>query len=259
MDFGDIGMRQPTDSDMLNHRITTSRFSSRPLYLQARDALAERIAAGEWKPMTAIPNEADLAREFGVSPGTMRKALDMLEAERLLTRRQGRGTFVNDQSSAELAVRYNALRSRDGKHVSEEVELLSLAEQPVGAAEAQRLRLRSHEKVHHIRRLRCVDGKPFVLEDVAMPAALFPGLSGEKAPSHRIVVLAQQYGILLGKGEERVTIAPASAEQASLLAVAPATPLLVLDRLVCTLDGRPAEWRLGYCNLGNRHYRAEFQ
>jgi GntR family transcriptional regulator len=94
-------MKQPADSDMLNHRITPSRFSSRPLYLQARDAMAERIAAGEYKPLTPIPNEADLAREFGVSPGTMSKALDMLEAERLLTRRQGRGTFVNDQSSAE--------------------------------------------------------------------------------------------------------------------------------------------------------------
>jgi len=78
---------------MLNSRIITSRFSTRPLYLQVRDALGERIAGGEWKPSTAIPNEGDLARQFGVSPGTMRKALDLLEAERLLTRRQGRGNL----------------------------------------------------------------------------------------------------------------------------------------------------------------------
>jgi GntR family transcriptional regulator len=68
----------------------TSHFSTRPLYLQLRDALAERVAAGEWKPGTAIPNESDLAREFGVSAGTMRKALDLLEDEHLVTRRQGR-------------------------------------------------------------------------------------------------------------------------------------------------------------------------
>ena len=54
--------------------------------------------SGEWKPGSAIPNESDLAREFGVSAGTMRKALDLMEGEHLLTRRQGRGTFVNDQS-----------------------------------------------------------------------------------------------------------------------------------------------------------------
>ena len=56
---------------MLNSRIMTSRFSTRPLYLQVRDALGERIAGGEWKPSTAIPNEGDLARQFGVSPGTI--------------------------------------------------------------------------------------------------------------------------------------------------------------------------------------------
>jgi GntR family transcriptional regulator len=39
--------------------LPTTRFSTRPLYLQLRDALAERIAHGEWKPGTAIPNESD--------------------------------------------------------------------------------------------------------------------------------------------------------------------------------------------------------
>ena len=125
---------------MLNSRIMTSRFSTRPLYLQVRDALGERIAGGEWKPSTAIPNEGDLARQFGVSPGTMRKALDLLEAERLLTRRQGRGTFVNDQSSEELAVRYSNIRGKDGAHVAGEVELLDIAEAAVSEAECMRLR-----------------------------------------------------------------------------------------------------------------------
>ena len=83
---------------------------SRPLYLQARDAVAKRIAAGEWKPGAVLPNEADLAQEFSVSPGTMRKALDLLKSERLLIRRQGRGTFVNDPASEDRIVRHCNLR-----------------------------------------------------------------------------------------------------------------------------------------------------
>jgi GntR family transcriptional regulator len=70
------------------------RLFTQPLYLQLRDALAARMVRGEWKVGTAIPSEDDLAREFGVSKGTMRKALDLLEGESLLIRRQGRGTFV---------------------------------------------------------------------------------------------------------------------------------------------------------------------
>ena len=216
---------------MLNSRIMTSRFSTRPFYLQVRDALAERIAGGEWKPGTAIPNESDLAREFGVSPGTMRKALDLLEAEHLLTRRQGRGTFVNDQASEELAVRYSNIRGGGGERIGGDVQLLSIAEGPVSESECMRLRVRMHERVHRIRRLRLSEGRPYMLEEVVMPAALFPGLS-EQVPSHRIVVLAQQFGVLLGKGEERITIASASPDVARALRVEPATPILNLDRVV---------------------------
>ena len=97
-----------------NRLVSPSKFSTRPLYLQVRDALATRIAGGEWKPNAAIPNESDLAREFGVSSGTMRKALDLMEGERLLTRRQGRGTFVNDQSSEELAERFSNIHATGG-------------------------------------------------------------------------------------------------------------------------------------------------
>ena len=75
------------------------RFSIQPLYLQLRDALAERIASGEWKSGDIIPNEVDLARELGVSQGTVRRSLDLLESEHVVTRRQGRGTFVNDPGS----------------------------------------------------------------------------------------------------------------------------------------------------------------
>ena len=244
---------------MLNSRITTSRFSTRPLYLQVRDALAERIASAEWKPSAVIPNEGDLAREFGVSSGTMRKALDLLEAERLLTRRQGRGTFVNDQASAELAVRYSNIRALDGEHVGGEVHVLDVAEAAVTEVECARLHLRTHERVHRIRRLRLSEGEPYMIEEVAMPTALFPGLPESGALSHRIVILAQQFGILLGKGEERITIGSASPEVAKTLQVEPAAPVLVLDRLVCTLDGRPAEWRLGQCHIADKHYLAEFK
>jgi GntR family transcriptional regulator len=115
-----------------------------------------------------------------------------------------------------------------------------------------------HEQVLRIRRVRLSEGKPFMLEHVAMPAALFPGLAQGASFSHRIVILAQHYGILLGKGEERVTLAAASEEVANALQLAVATPLLVLDRTVHNLQGRPIEWRLGHCEMSNRYYLAEF-
>ena len=243
---------------MLSNEMPSShRFSTRALYLQVRDALARRISSGEWKPGNAIPNESDLAREFGVSSGTMRKALDLMEAERLLTRRQGRGTFVNDQSSDELTVRYSNVRAPDGERIVGEVMATEATEGTANEAECVRLRLRAHERVYRVRRLRSYQGQAFMLEDVAMPASLFAGLDIKGVFSHRIVVLAQQFGILLGKAEERVSIGAASPVAAEALGIGAGTPIMVLDRLVMNLDGRPVEWRKGQVHLGDRHYLAE--
>ncbi|HEX5959542.1 MAG TPA: GntR family transcriptional regulator [Hyphomicrobiaceae bacterium] len=240
-----------------NRMIGAGRFSTRPLYLQVRDALASRIAMGEWKPNAAIPNEGDLAREFGVSSGTMRKALDLMEGERLLTRRQGRGTFVNDQSSDELAVRYSNIRTADGEHITGEIKVLSITQASASAGECARLRLRSEDRVWRIQRLRLDKGEPFMLEEVAMPAALFPDLDEQKDLPARIVVLAQQYGILLGKGEERVSIGAASASVAETLGMKAGEPILTLDRLVYDLGGKAVEWRLGMGNFSGKYYLAE--
>lgn len=243
---------------MLNNRmIGATRFSTRPLYLQVRDALAARIAMGEWKPNTAIPNEGDLAREFGVSSGTMRKALDMMEGERLLTRRQGRGTFVNDQASDELAERYSNIRTADGERVTGEATLVKVTQGPANPAECGRLRLRADERVWRIARVLTHRGEPFMVEEVSMPAALFPALDEQKEFPNRIVVLAQQFGILLGKSEERVSMGTAAAAVAGALNLEEGAPILILDRLVYALDGRPVEWRVGQGDFAGKYYQAE--
>jgi GntR family transcriptional regulator len=242
---------------LTDRMISSSRFSNRPLYLQLRDALAERIASGEWKPTAAISNESDLAREFGVSAGTMRKALDLMEAERLLTRRQGRGTFVNDQSSDELATRFSNIRGPDGKRVCGQVKSAEISEGPASEMECTRLRLHPEDRVHRIQRVRHHKGQVFLVEDVSLPAALFPGLAEKKAVTDRIIVLAQEYGILLGKAEERVSLSGAPPAVAQKLGIATDSPVMVLNRLVLALDGRPIEWRLGWCHLADRYYMAE--
>ncbi|PRD42844.1 GntR family transcriptional regulator [Phyllobacterium phragmitis] len=251
-------MREASEIYALNNELPTSRFSNRPLYLQVRDAIAQRIATGEWKPHAAIPNETDLAREFGVSPGTMRKALDLAETERLVTRRQGRGTFVNDQSSEEYAARYSNIRSRDGKRVDGDVEVLGIYETTVSEADGMRLRLRARERVHHIQRLWSANGKPYMLEDVVLSAKLFPGLAGHDKASQRLAVLAQQFGVLLGRSDERITINSAAPDVASTLQVEAGTTIMWLDRVIYTLQGVPAEWRLGQCLVEEgRYYMAQ--
>ena len=101
------------------------KFSIEPLYVQVRNLLAQRLASGVWPPGSALPNEMELARELGVSSGTVRKALDSLESDRLVVRRQGRGTFVVDQASGDVAARFSNIRNGEGRRIGGDMELLT--------------------------------------------------------------------------------------------------------------------------------------
>src|ERR1044072_9267940 len=104
-----------------------NRLNQKGLHAQVHADIARRIAEGEWGPGAMLASEIDLARELSVSPGTVRKALDLLESERLVTRRQGRGTFVNDLSSQQETIRFSHFHTAAGTRIGGVIELRDLA------------------------------------------------------------------------------------------------------------------------------------
>src|SRR5262249_18446191 len=129
-------------------------FANRPLYLQVRDALAERIARRDLLPGASIPSEVDLAREIGVSAGTVRKALQLMETDRLIVRRQGRGTFVSDPTSGELAGRYMMLHGPDGDRICGQVKSSQVVRVTASTVERARLQLSDGDEVYRVTRVR---------------------------------------------------------------------------------------------------------
>jgi GntR family transcriptional regulator len=232
-------------------------FSRRPLYLQLCDVMADRIATKAWRPGSALPNEADLGREFGVSPGTARKALERLEQTGLITRRQGRGSFVCDLTSGEILDRFATIRMPDGGSAVAKVRLAEIELAAATAQECTRLWLTAGDPVCRIRRVLLDGDVPFMIERASMPAALFPGLERRSNFPDGVTVLARQFGILLGKGSERIVTERATADVSEVLGVAEGALLIVLDRVILTLDGRPVEWRMGWCNLTGKYYQAQ--
>ena len=233
------------------------RFSTRPLYLQVKDMLVQRIIGGTWKPGAAIPNEIELSRELGISVGTVRKALDEMEGERLILRRQGRGTFVIDQTSDECANRFSNIRDAEGSRISGDIQRCELISTSANEDEARMLNLIAGDPVFRINRVRTNKGAPFMVEQSTMPQSGFAGLTQEAALAPSIVVLAQNYRILLTRAEEKVSVTTASIDVAANLKVAEGTPLLKLDRVIFAIDGRPIEWRIGRCYLRDNAYLAE--
>ena len=75
--------------------VTIDHQAAEPLWQQLADVLRGKIESGELPAGRVIPSEATLSQEYGLSRGTVVKALDALERDGLVRRVQGRGTFVS--------------------------------------------------------------------------------------------------------------------------------------------------------------------
>ena len=113
----------------------------RPLYAQVRELMIGRMVQGVWKPGAVLPSEVQLAAEFGVSQGTVRKALDALAAENLVIRRQGRGTFVAEHDAERALFHFFHLVGEDGSRQLPGATLLSCRAGKASRDEAARLEL----------------------------------------------------------------------------------------------------------------------
>ena len=229
------------------------KHSTRPLYLQVRDYLAQQIARGGFKPGALLPNELEFAEQLGVSLGTLRRGLETLEKERLVTRRQGSGTYVRDHALGAQPPIDN-IRTKAGEWIPFTVELLDVEGGPASLEELERLALRESERVVRCRQIRYFHG-PFMVEEIVLAQQRFSAFSREQLTSpYQLPALAQKHGVLLGVASECVEIVNATAEVASLLRLKPGTPLLKLDRIHCSLGREPLEWRQGFCELTSVKY-----
>ena len=93
-------------------------------------------------------------------------------------------------------------------------------------------------------------------EETALPVALFPGLHERGEVREDIGVLAREYGILLGRAEERISLDVPSAAVAARLGVASGARVMALDRVIFMLAGPPVEWRIVHCHLPGGYYLA---
>jgi len=95
-----------------------------PLYREVKRSIMDALMRGEWKPGEAIPAERRLSGLYGISIGTVRKAIDELCAENILIRQQGRGTYVASHNRDRLLFYFFHIVPENGSKIYPEVELL---------------------------------------------------------------------------------------------------------------------------------------
>ena len=126
--------------------------SRNPLYLQLAQAIEKEIAKGRWPLNKAIPSETQLATDFGVSVGTVRKALDILSDRGRLVKKQGSGTYAKSYADAGFWNRFQRYQYADGRITHFKGTVVLFETVPAPAPVARILGLTEGDRVIHVAR-----------------------------------------------------------------------------------------------------------
>ncbi len=211
-----------------------------PKYRQLLQLLRTRILAGKLPPGARLPTEDELMRTYGVARGTVRRALEQLEAEGLIVTTQGRGSCVSTRHPSAMPFRFTSPEQPgDFRVLAREVI-------PAPAGVAERLALPPGEPVIHISRQRRAGATVVAFSERYLPRTLCPDLLDQDltAPSlHEILVARSELPLLRAVFEVEAQLL--DADDAGKLEVAPRSPALVVTRLTYTAPHRPAVFYRG--------------
>ena len=218
-----------------------------PLYQQLHRALRDAIADNRLAAEEALPPERELAEEFGVSRITVRKALDALVGEGMLTRRQGAGTFVAARPEARVEKSFSKLSSFTEDMISRgrrpESVWLSRSAGAVTPEESLTLGLSPGSEVYRFNRIRYADGEPMALEYSTVPGFCLPN---EKAVGESLYEALGQHLARPVRALQRLRAILFLGEKAKLLGVTEGSPGLLIERRGFLRDGRPVEFTQSY-------------
>src|SRR5438105_2546007 len=199
-------------------------------YEVVKQSIEQRIAAGGWQPGVRLPSERELVQEFGCARMTVHRALRELEAEGLIERRQGSGSYV-----AELHPISNLLQVRD---IREEIaerghqhttRVCSVEREKASAEIAAAMRVRKGSAVFHCRLVHLENGVPIQYEDRHVNPALAPDLLVRDFTSVTPSAVLFEHAPLT-EAEQVVEAVVATTEQAQLLDVPAGSALLMVSR-----------------------------
>ncbi|MFC5498055.1 GntR family transcriptional regulator [Caenimonas terrae] len=233
-----------------------------PKYHRIYLVLREQLADGCFS--AGLPGELALMDQFGVARVTVRRALEQLAGEGLITRQPGRGTHPVD-GGARAALPAAAtdtgltglLENIVSMSLHTSVRVLALDTVPASPAVAAALGVAPGHRVQKAVRMRSTREGPlshittYVPTDVARPFRRRE-LSGKP-----ILLLLEEAGVKVGRAEQTISARLADAEVAQRLQVAVGSALLAVRRVVFDDHERPVQWLHGLYRPDRYEYQMQ--
>ena len=216
-----------------------------PYYVQLMEILRDKVHQAEWSPGDQIPGEQDLCEHYQISRTVVRQALRELEFEGVITRHKGKGTFIslpkiNEGLVQKLTGFYQDMVERGLKPGSKVMHQRVI---PASEKIARYLTIAPGEKVIDIQRLRYINDEPIQLVTTYLPYDICPPLASIDLTNRSLYeYLETECGIFIAKGQRYIEAVLANEYEADLLGIERGAPLLMLDSVSFSEDGKPVEY-----------------
>jgi len=173
------------------------------LYYQLKEELRRKILSNEWKEGSKLPSEKEICEIFGVSRITVRKAIEALQDENYIIKKQGRGTFVQGRTIGQKLHKFYSFSEELSKlGIKETTKLVTFQTIIPGIAIREALKLDLDEKVFWIKRIRYMDTKAYTIENSYIPQKFVPDLTGEIVQNNGLYKALKIYNIFLDHATE---------------------------------------------------------
>lgn len=231
--------------------MTFSSYGSSPLYAQIADELRGRITKDLWPVGTKIPTLPELANEFGVALITVRQAIQLLKAEKLVAPEQGRGTFVINKPQTHPKTRVETSLTGLADLYRKLNPKITVLEEGEATPKLNPEDGKPAEKYHYMRRIHASDRQVTSVISAYIDQTVFdlaPQTFRKKLIIPALLDLPQ---IKIGSAKQILTVGTADSQTAAALNIAVSAPVAEVRRVFCDKSGT-------VIYLGELTYRSDF-
>ena len=210
-----------------------NRATGIPLYRQIHDHLRASIEGNQWRVGERLPTEQQLCEQFGVSRITVVRALNRLVDEGLITKAQGKGTFVSAPKwMPEPRTLLSFTEEMAERGMTPGSRIVSSQLCSPSARLAERLQLAPDSLVWRIERLLTANNEHMGLQRSHLPQHLFPSLGNRiKDGASLYELLASDFGVHPERAIERYSSVLLDDDECRLLDVQKGQSAFAVERL----------------------------
>jgi GntR family transcriptional regulator, N-acetylglucosamine utilization regulator len=230
-----------------------------PLHHQVYVDLKSGLDSGEYAVGERLPPERELARLYGCSLITIRRALDELAREGRLGREQGRGTFVlPPRLDRDIGGSMSFTDEMQRRGLDPETRLIAARPEAAGEIVAAALQLEPGSPTLYLERLRLAAGEPLLLEMVHLPAERFPGLLASDLEHNSLYdILNERYQSPILRVREALEPVLLPRREAGLLGATSRSLALLVEGIAFTRNDVPVEFGRTYVRGDRTRYYVE--